>query len=173
MTIRTRLVESPWWFALSRGWWLPAPGRCGDMLRFAAGHAAIDALVFGPQELVHRAACAAGQSGDGRPDRGAAAGIVQNTTSDGRRPSCVGPDDHRGCEGRDRGAGTILLPRPIGWTVAPLILVLVLGLGTAAFVGRDFLSNGEWRRVHMTRLEMASAVALVAGIALLTVPIAS
>lgn len=69
------------------------------------------------------------------------------------------------------GAGILMLPRPISWTVLPLVAVLVVGLGTAAFLGREFFEPNRWRQLHMTRLETVAAVVLVSGIAVLNLPL--
>ena len=60
--------------------------------------------------------------------------------------------------------GILLLPTPFAWTLAPLAAVLMIGLGTSSWLGRQWLHAGEWRRATLTGPESLIAAALVAGI---------
>ena len=68
-------------------------------------------------------------------------------------------------------AGILRLPVSFSWTLLPLVAVLLVGLGTAAFLGREFLNPRQWGRLQLTRLETAGALALVCGIVALNLPI--
>jgi hypothetical protein len=68
-------------------------------------------------------------------------------------------------------AGILMLPVPFTWTLIPLIVVLAAGLGAAAFFGQDLFRHERWQKLQMTRLETAAAVALVAGIVVLNLPL--
>jgi hypothetical protein len=67
--------------------------------------------------------------------------------------------------------GILMLPNSIDWTQAPLIAVLALGLGSAAWLGRELLTPGRWRELQLTRAETAGVMMLVVGIAALNLPI--
>lgn len=60
--------------------------------------------------------------------------------------------------------GILLLPTPFSWTLAPLSAVLMIGLGTSIWLGRQWLHAGEWRQATLTGPESLIAAALVAGI---------
>jgi len=68
-------------------------------------------------------------------------------------------------------AGILTLPVPTSWTVIPLVAVLAVGLGAAAYLGRELLHPSCWRQVQLTRLESAGAIALLAGIVILNLPL--
>ncbi len=67
--------------------------------------------------------------------------------------------------------GILLLPVSFYWTLIPLVVVLAVGLGTAAFLGREILHSQRWRQLHMSRLETAGVLVLVAGNVVLNLPI--
>jgi hypothetical protein len=67
--------------------------------------------------------------------------------------------------------GILLLPISFSWTLIPLAAVLFVGLGTAAFLGREFLPPRRWRELQLTRIETAGALALISGIAVLNLPL--
>jgi len=67
--------------------------------------------------------------------------------------------------------GILKLPASVSWSVIPLAAVLIVGLGTAAFLGRELLLSTRWKEVELTRLETACAVAIIAGIAVLNLPL--
>jgi hypothetical protein len=67
--------------------------------------------------------------------------------------------------------GILLSTVSSSWTVVPLVAVLFVGLGSAAFFSREFLRPQRWRHLQLTRLEITGAVAVVAGIAALNLPI--
>lgn len=69
-------------------------------------------------------------------------------------------------------AGGILVSNaPPSWTLVPLVAVLFVGLGTAAYLSREFLRSQHRRQLQMTWPEITGAVALVAGIAALNLPL--
>jgi hypothetical protein len=67
--------------------------------------------------------------------------------------------------------GILRLPASDTWSVVALVAVLTGGLGTAAFLGRELLSSTRWKEMRLTRLETACAVALIAGIVVLNLPL--
>lgn len=68
-------------------------------------------------------------------------------------------------------AGILMLPVPFSWTLIPLLAVLSVGLGTAAFLGRPLFHPQCWRQMQMTRLETTGMLALVTGVAVLDLPL--
>jgi hypothetical protein len=69
-------------------------------------------------------------------------------------------------------AGGILASNmPPFWTLISLVAVLLVGLGTAAFLSREFLQPERWRQLQMTRLETIGVVVLVAGFLALNLPV--
>lgn len=68
-------------------------------------------------------------------------------------------------------AGILILPIPFTWPLIPLVVVLAVGLGAAAFFGQDLLRGERWQQMQLTRLETAVAMALVSGIAVLNLPL--
>jgi hypothetical protein len=60
---------------------------------------------------------------------------------------------------------------PSSWTPIPLVAVLVVGLGTAAFLSRDLLQSERWRELKLTWLETIGAVVLVSGMVPLNLPL--
>jgi hypothetical protein len=69
-------------------------------------------------------------------------------------------------------AGGILVSTvPSYWTLVPLVAVLFVGLGTAAFLSREFLQPQRWRQLQLTWLEITGAAALVTGIVALNLPL--
>jgi hypothetical protein len=68
--------------------------------------------------------------------------------------------------------GILLLPASNSWSLAPLAAVLVIGLGTAALLGRRLLVGQRWQKMQMTRPESAGALAVVLGILALNLPLA-
>lgn len=69
------------------------------------------------------------------------------------------------------GAGLLLLPVPFAWTLWPLIVIIVAGLGTAAYFGRELFDAARWNQLRMTRLESIAALAIISAIVILNVPI--
>lgn len=69
------------------------------------------------------------------------------------------------------GVAIVALPTPLDWTVLPLIAVIAAGLGTAVFLCRELLENSRWRHLTMTKRETTLTLVLVAGIAILNVPL--
>ena len=67
--------------------------------------------------------------------------------------------------------GILKLPVAISWTVIPLVAVLFVGLGTAAFLGRELLPPRVWRELQLTHIETAGVLALIFGIAALNIPL--
>jgi hypothetical protein len=67
--------------------------------------------------------------------------------------------------------GILVSTVPSSWTVAPIVAVLFVGLGTAAFLSREFLQPQRWQQLQMTRLELTGAVGLVIGIVALNLPL--
>lgn len=67
--------------------------------------------------------------------------------------------------------GILLLPKPFSWTMLPLAVVLAVGLGTAAFLGRDLLESQRWKEMKMTRAETFAAATFVSAIVLLNLPL--
>jgi len=65
----------------------------------------------------------------------------------------------------------LMLPVSFSWTVIALVAVLFVGLGTAAFLGRELLRPRRWRELQLTRFETAWALAIICGIAALNVPV--
>lgn len=65
----------------------------------------------------------------------------------------------------------LMLPVSFSWTVIALVAVLFVGLGTAAFLGRELLRPRRWRELQFTRFETAWALAIICGIAALNVPV--
>ena len=53
-----------------------------------------------------------------------------------------------------------------------LMAVLALGLGSAAWLGRELYTPGRWSELRLTRAETVGFIALVAGIVALNLPIA-
>jgi hypothetical protein len=68
-------------------------------------------------------------------------------------------------------AGLLLLPRWFAWTLVPLGVVLIAGLATAVYFGREWLRPQRWKELRMTRGEGAAGLAIVSGIVLLNLPI--
>src|SRR5262249_41869904 len=60
--------------------------------------------------------------------------------------------------------GILMLPVSFSWTLIPLLAVLFVGIGTAAFLGREFLHPRHWRELQLTRIETAGVLALISGI---------
>lgn len=67
--------------------------------------------------------------------------------------------------------GILMLPISFSWTLMPLVAVLVVGLGTAAYLGREFLHPGRWRELQLTRMETAGVLALIWAIVTLNLPL--
>jgi hypothetical protein len=67
--------------------------------------------------------------------------------------------------------GILMLPVSFSWTLIPLVAVLIAGLGTAAFLGRDFLQPRRWRELQLTRIETAGVLALISGIVAINLPL--
>lgn len=63
------------------------------------------------------------------------------------------------------------LPGSSDWSALPLGVILIVGLGMAAFLGRDLLQRREWQQLQLTRTETAVTIALVAGIVALNLPL--
>jgi hypothetical protein len=68
-------------------------------------------------------------------------------------------------------AGILWLPASASWSVMPLVAVLIVGLGTAAFLGRELLEPRHWQQIPLTRTETAGAVMLIVGIVVLNLPV--
>ncbi len=69
-------------------------------------------------------------------------------------------------------AGGILVSNvPSSWTLVPLVAVLLVGLGTAAFLGREFLQPRTWQQLQLTQRELTGVVGLVIGIVALNLPL--
>ena len=67
--------------------------------------------------------------------------------------------------------GILMLPVSFSWTLIPLVAVLFVGLGTAAFLGREFLHPRRWRELQLTHVETAGVLALISGIVALNLPL--
>lgn len=67
--------------------------------------------------------------------------------------------------------GILMLPVSFSWTLIPLVAVLFVGLGTAAFLGREFLHPQRWRELQLTGIETAGVLALISGIVALNLPL--
>jgi hypothetical protein len=69
------------------------------------------------------------------------------------------------------GAGLVLLPHPSGWTLAPLIAALALGLGFAIIQSRSLWQAGGWRKLQMKPREIAALVVLTTALLGLNLPL--
>ncbi len=67
--------------------------------------------------------------------------------------------------------GILWLPDSSSWSVLPLVAVLIVGLGTAAFLGRELFQIRYLQQLPLTRTEIAGAVLLIAGIVVLNLPL--
>jgi hypothetical protein len=68
-------------------------------------------------------------------------------------------------------AGILSLPASPAWTFLLLVAVLLVGLATASWLGRELFHRDLWKQMQLTRWETVAAVVLVAGIVALNLPL--
>jgi hypothetical protein len=65
----------------------------------------------------------------------------------------------------------LALPNSQAWTMPSLAAILVVGLGLAAYLARDLIADGAWRRMHATKAETVALAGALLGIAILNLPL--
>ncbi len=69
------------------------------------------------------------------------------------------------------GAGILMLPRSFAWTLIPLVTVLLAGIASASYIGRQLMDPRRWSELKMTATESVAAIACLIGIAILNLPL--